>query len=126
MKSFLFTLLLVLSQFVNAYTLVAKSDSGTDMYVDLASIQKFGNTKWAWEKYNFSTVRNLGSDSYQSVRLYQEYDCKEKRSRRLQFTVFAQRDFDGAVLISDSKPTDWGFIAPDSVAFIVMTEVCKR
>ena len=111
---------------VIAYAPVARNDQGVEFFVDFSSIQKTGNTIRVWEKQNYPAPRIVGSDFYQSVRIYEEYDCKERKSRRLSWTVFSQKDLSGEVVLTNSKSSEWNFIAPDSVAGIVMNVVCKK
>ena len=126
MKKILFLVLFFSVSFAKAYTLVATSENSVDFFVDISSLQIKGNYVRAWEKTNLPSPKLIDGSYYQSTRSYEEYDCKERKSRTLSWSVFLEKDLKGGLVLSYSKAADWDFIAPNTTANKMMNVVCKK
>jgi hypothetical protein len=126
MKKILFLLLLTMSSVTYANWILVNEDAQATLYIDKSSIQQVGQFKRAWSKMEYS----LNSEFFlkfkdRSSRSLFEYDCREKKSRRLTTTFFKQPNLIEQSL-NDNKARDWEFIAPQSIGAKVIEIVCKN
>ena len=101
---------------------VAFSDTGV-YYIDPATIRKNGNLRRAWE---IQDLKNRGRDGELSLRLLQEYDCKNDRSRILSLSLHAERMANGKVLASHPGDGQWDHIPPETIAEATFRFVCRQ
>lgn len=126
MNKLIFIFLLTISSIVHAqWTFVGENTEGK-YYVDLSTVQQIGQYKRAWFKVEFF----LNSKMYEKMKVrsdrgLNEYDCNEKKSRRLMFQVFSQPNFNEHIFTSN-KIGEWEFIPPDTVIEDGLKIVCKK
>lgn len=97
------------------------SDSGTIHYYDPSTVRKSGNLVRVWGMQSYS-IEIAGA---WSRRAYQEYDCKEIRSRLLQVEAFSGRMGSGDMLGPATGVDRWEFVAPGTVSDALLQIVCK-
>ncbi len=93
------------------------ADGSFDIFVDPATISRDGNVATMWHMNDYKSVRVLSSGrQYLSSRTQREYDCRDERSRVLQFAFHAGRMASGKVVHADGGMSDdWKPIIPGSV-----------
>jgi hypothetical protein len=128
MKKILFFILLSISSVIHSqsWTSVAKSDDFDEHFFDMTTIQRKGNFIRVWEKSNYKTPVNINSRSSYSARFFQEYDCDEKRIRKLSTHGYTGKDLSGELIYHYSSPTEWQYVAPGTVASEKLNLICKR
>lgn len=121
MKKLLLFILFTFSSIVHAqWTSIGHSSDGNEFFVDYSTIQRVNMIVKVWTKVNLSedTLGILSS------RNYQEYDCNEKKYRTLTRSTFKKLDLE-QLLQTSSKPTEYIFIAPETVSLKILNIVCK-
>jgi hypothetical protein len=76
-----------------------------------------GVLDWGKRKNDRKKYENLNH-----MKVLYEIDCVEKKSRRLSGTEY---DNKGGMIDSDSSPSKWEFIIPESMTEGLYEEVCK-
>ncbi len=126
MKKLLFVLLLSISSVVHAQWFLVGENSEGRYYIELSTIQQIGQYKRAWTRFEFfidskmNTKMNVRSD-----RGMNEYDCNERKYRRLNYQIYKQPNFIEQIH-SSNKVWEWEFIAPDTVLADGLNLVCKK
>jgi hypothetical protein len=92
-------------------------------YIERATIHKMGNVRRAWV---LADEKKALPDGVMSVRALWELDCKAKKFRTLELSMFAGSMGGGPVLESFSKPGDWNDIAPRTNGATIHKIVCAR
>ena len=127
MKKILFVLLLSISSVVHAqWTFIDESsDSKVSFFYDKSSVQQINQYKRAWFKMEYSETSKMAIHmNVRSVRLLEEYDCRERKIRELSYTTFKQSNLIDVDLINN-KVSEWRFIAPDTINEMKLTVLCK-
>jgi hypothetical protein len=119
MLTTLFGLMSVIAQ-ADDWILVDKTAKGNTFYIRAGSVQEIGDSRRAWVMTDYGSPLEGGDHS--SVAL-QEFDCKGKRTRFLQLTVFSKPRAQDA-RESFTEPGEWNYIIPDSVMESLMILVC--
>lgn len=108
------------------------------VHVDIASIDKTGNTIKMWRLNNFekpptsySRYKQSANDKpHLSVKIQDEYDCKGKRTRFLFASYHSHPMGEGQVVHTESIPTEWFSIGERSsregVAAFLWRAVCEK
>lgn len=127
MKKLLFVLLLSISSVVYAeWTLLDKyNDDADTVYIEKSTVQQFGLYTRAWFRWEHSEKSIMALKfKVRSARVYEEFDCQEKRKRRLSTTFYKQPNFIELDL-SNEKVLEWQSIAPDTASFLQLAIVCN-
>ena len=123
MKKLLFVLLLTISSVIHAeWQFVSQVDNEAKFYIDLTTIQIINKNKRAWLKTEY--IKKLGGEA-SSSRAYMEFDCVEKKSRRLSFEAFSDSNLVGSIQF-DKNLGDWIYSPPKSVSSSIMNLVCNK
>lgn len=123
MKNLFFISILLISSLAQAWTLVSTGVDGDQFFSDINTIQRKANIVRVWEKTEYSTN---GETESRSVRIYREYDCEEKKLRNLSLEAFSGTNLTGKNIAQSSKPSDWSFIPPNTVASARLNFACNR
>ena len=126
MKYLLVFLMLVVSPAWAGWTLVAtSSETPSDKYfLDFETLRKEGNERRIWKLINLSPNDKYGWGSMRSRNLY---DCKNDTVQILSQRIFAESFAEGKeVMPAVDSPSQKRDIAPDTIGWIVLKEVCKR
>jgi len=84
MKKLLLTLMLAVvstSAMAEWVKVGTSDDKTTTIYADPSTIRKSGNRVKMWALWDYSTAQEGGSKPYMSVRIQNEYNCKEETDR---------------------------------------------
>jgi len=123
MKNFLFISLILISSLAHAWTLISTGVDGDQFFSDIGTIQRKANIVRVWEKTEYFST---GETESRSVRIFREYDCEERKSRNLSLEAFSGTNLTGKNIAQSSKPSDWSFIPPNTVASARLNFACKR
>ena len=110
-------LLLLLTPNASAYAgwvSLGDTDIGTRVYVERGTMLSKGNLVTMWILYDFRSMRTAAGKSYFSSKTHGEYDCAQKRQRRLKDTGFSSIMGLGQVVYDDTSPAEWASITPGS------------
>lgn len=122
MKFFVVFLSTFLAFHVHAeYLTYSKSDDAQHYYEPETIKRENGNVR-VWILMDFKKVQPDGGNSY---RLLEEVDCKERRIRRLQMTVFKGAIGTGDTLAQNDAQGEWSFIPPATVFDYLKNKVCN-
>ncbi len=123
MKKFLFFILLTISSIAHAnWNLTFTSTDGDKFYIDYSTINRQNNIAKVWVRVDFG---DGVEGSIRSTRSYNEYDCIQKKYRRLTTTYFKKPNLEQLVT-TENKPTEYSYIAPNTVASGIIEIVCKK
>ncbi len=114
MKKLLLTLMLAVisSSAMAEWVKVGTSDDKTTtIYADPSTIRKSGNRVKMWALWDYSTAQEGGSKPYMSVRIQNEYNCKEETDRQIYATTFSG-NMAGGHTINRQGGKEWVPIAP--------------
>lgn len=115
-------MLLSISSVVHAdWKFITQIDGEAKFYIDTTTITIINGNKRAWLKTEY--IKKLGGEA-SSSRAYIEFDCKEKKSRRLSFEAFKDSNLVNSIDF-DKKIGDWIYSPPKSISEGLMTFVCK-
>lgn len=122
MKTLLLALLLVTGSAWAGWVQVSESDE-VDFYIDPATIRKDGNFRAAWEIQN---LKRRDENGEFSRRIRKEYDCKQRRSKILSFSLHSEPMAGGTVLINSKLSSTWEAIPPGTPVETALEIVCAR
>jgi len=88
-KAILIMLLAVVSSSAMAEWVKVDEDKLVTAYADPTTIRKSGNKVKMWALWDYSTAQEGKSKPYMSVRIQNEYNCKEETSRQIYATTFS-------------------------------------
>jgi len=104
-------------------------DSNQDVvstYIDPATIHKAGNMVKLWTLTDRKTARTIAGVVHLSMKLQEEYDCKEKQSRSLAASFHSKNMGKGKVVYSDSVTSEWEPVSYGSAGEILWKIACGK
>jgi hypothetical protein len=108
MKYLVMILLSVISGNVAAEWVEVNHNEHATGYANPATIVKDGNIVKMWQLVDFKTITKFTDGApFMSDKSQEEYDCKEKQSRTIIYSLRSGNMGEGAVVFSDSNPTKW-------------------
>lgn len=109
------------------------------IYVDIATISKLGDTVKVWRMNDFNAPEPLinrwlppsasNSKPYLSVKIQEEYNCKEQQVRLLFVSYHSGHMGGGQTVHVESVPDKWtsiGGLSPDVPVKLLWRAVCER
>jgi hypothetical protein len=128
MKKLLFVLLFLFSSIVHAqWILVSESDDGQEkFFIEKKSITQINQYIRVWVKVEFTSKSIMSTNNnIRSARVYEEYDCREKKFRKLSVEFFKQPNLIDQQAKIDEQAS-WTFVAPESNNEGRLIFVCKN
>lgn len=124
MKIYLFLFLTAFSSLAQSqWKLISENESaGAKFFVEVSTIQKKDNYIRVWEKAEFQKE----FEGMLSARVYQEFDCSERRNRTLQFDAYKKNNHEGMPFVSNKKPSEWTYVTPSSPSLETYRFLCKK
>ncbi len=110
-KAILMILLAVVSSSAMAEWVKVSEDKLVTAYADPTTIRKLGDKVKMWALWDYSTAQEGDSKPYMSVRIQNEYNCKEETDRQIYATTFSGNMLEGNK-IDTQGGRDWEPIAP--------------
>jgi len=108
------------------WTKVAESESKSEVYLDLETIRKDGDSLKVWQLTNYLKPEVFVGKELLSIRARYEFDCKQERMRALSISAHSEPNARGEVIGQENSPTPWVDIPPKSVGLTVLNRVCKN
>ncbi len=126
MKKILFLFLMGFNSIVYAqWTLIGENDDG-QFYIDLPSIHQINQNKRVWVKTEYSPNSKMTlQENIRSTRALQEFDCRERKYRRLSFHGYKQPNLMDSVFTSNTIQ-EWNYIPPKTVVDAELRLVCSK
>ena len=105
----------------------SSDDKSTDLYIDGESIQIINkDIRRYWSKSNLQEPELTKYGNYQSMRAFNEINCKNKKFRGLSISFYEKNDLLGKVIHSqEDENSKWSFIPPNSMGSIASDIVCS-
>jgi hypothetical protein len=105
----------------------SSDDKSTDLYIDGESIQIINkDIRRYWSKSNLQESELTKYGNYQSLRAFNEIDCKNKKFRGLSISFYEKNNLLGKVIHSqEDENSKWSFIPPNSLGSISSDIVCS-
>jgi len=126
-KAILMMLLAVMSSSAMAKWIeVGSKQDEVRTYIDPATISKAGNMVKLWTLTDRKTPRTIAGVAHLSMKLQEEYDCKEKQSRGLAISYHSKNMGQGKVVYSDSVTREWEPVGYGSAGEILWKFACKK
>jgi hypothetical protein len=128
-KVILMMLLAVVSSSAMAgwVAVVNATDNSFTIYADYNSIRKSGNMAEMWFMDDFETAKKeAGGNLYMSSKEQFRFDCRRKISRTIAYSFHSGKMGEGAVVYSDTNPSEWEPILPDSKMEVFWKIACGK
>ncbi len=126
MKKLLLTLILaVVSSSAMAEWVKVSEDKLVTVYADPTTIRKIGDKVKMWALWDYSTAQEGDSKPYMSVRIQNEYNCKEETDRQIYATTFSGNMLEGNT-IDTQGGRDWEPIAPRTIGETLWKFACGK
>ena len=108
------------------WVLITSSNDGDKIYIDQESIKHNStNTIKVWEKHvpeGSTFEKPFNSKKVTRLLVYREYDCEQKRKRKLQSDFY----FEDGSKQEYQGPDEWSYVIPETVAEIIIQYLCKN
>lgn len=100
-------------------------DGGLTLYVDYTTIRKVGDKVRMLSLADFEVVEKDEIDSFSS-RSQNEYDCKEKQTRQLFYSLYSGSMGNGKMEHSNSEHLEWAPVKPESMEEAMWNIACGK
>ena len=99
----------------------ANGDLVSVSFLDITTIEQKGAYKRGWSTDVFASVSKDTSKEFHA-NIYEEYDCNNRKMRRLQFTIYMDND------ITTTTPENpaWSFVNPSTKGGEVYSVICSN
>lgn len=94
------------------------------IYADPSSIQKSGDLVKMWEVTDFKKKSN--NDKYLSVKSLHEFDCKQNKSRVVNYSMYSQNMASGKVVQSSNVAHAWLPVRSGGITVALLATACKK
>ncbi|HTN94536.1 MAG TPA: surface-adhesin E family protein [Gallionella sp.] len=96
-------------------------------YANPASIVRDGNFAIMWTLVDCKAMTHfIGGYPFMSIKSHEEFDCKERKLRTLVYSLHPGKMGEGKVIFSDSNPSQWAPVLPDSEMVDFLNIACGR
>jgi hypothetical protein len=97
-------------------------------YADRSSILKKGHFVKMMSMYDYKAVQTHIADSalYMSTQQQGEYDCKQKKSRMLAYSLYYKKMGRGKVTHYKSRPLEWIAVSPMGIDETLLEIACVK
>jgi len=98
-------------------------DSESEFYLNFETLRKEGNVRRIWQLVN---LKSGDKNGWASIRSRMEFDCKNETTQGFSMVAFSEKFAAGKDLFQSNQPTTKSDVAPNTVGWTVLKEVCKR
>jgi hypothetical protein len=124
---FLMLLAVVSGNAAAAWVAIGGSDTGSiTSYADRSTIHRAGNKVKMWSLLDYETSQVRAGKTYMSIKAQFEYDCKKDRQRILYYSWHSENMGGGAIVISNTEPSDWSPVPLGAVAENLWKLACEK
>ncbi len=95
-------------------------------WVHSPSRVKRGDIAGIWVVRNSRTIENTSFGSFQSVRVFYEYNCTSRQSRASELSWHSRLNARGDNIGSRRGDSEWGNVPPQTILEDVMLVACRR
>ncbi len=104
---------------------VSNVDGGDiTFYTDPSTIRKNGKSVKMWELQDYLTART--GENYLSVKIQNEYDCKNERTRLLFLSLHSAHMGGGDIVEMNNSPGEWMPVPPASIIEALWKIACGK
>ena len=126
-KAILAVLLALVSSNAMAEWVEVAGNEATAAYADPATIRREVDMVTMWHLLDYAKVRGTdGIKPYRSIKIQDEYDCAQARTRTLSISVHSGNMGEGAVLGTSSETGKWRPVPPDTLAETLREFACWK
>ncbi len=125
MHNILMMLLAAVSSSAMAEWVKVSEDKLVTVYADPTTIRKLGDKVKMWALWDYSTAQEGGSKPYMSVRIQNEYNCKEETARQIYATTFSG-NMAGGHTINRQGGKKWEPVAPRTFGETLWKFACGK
>lgn len=108
------------------WTIVATTESNTDVYVDRATISRSGHLAKMWILEDRKTADTFAGKTFLSAKLHYEYDCKDNQRRVLQSSLYSGQKGGGSNVQTGTKAGPWRPISSGHVSETMWKIACGK
>lgn len=123
MKYLLVLAMLITSPAWAGWSFVTSSEEDAEVLVDFDTLRKEGNLRRIWQLFNLAPNDKYG---WGSVRSRVEFDCKNETLKTLSYSVYSNKFASGSVIHRRDDEQPKRDIAPETISWTVLKEVCKK
>ncbi len=104
------------------------SDNAFNLHLNMGEVINSGNNAKMWVMYDSTAAQSLTSgEEYLSVKMLNEYDCKEMKSRTIFYSWHSENKGAGiSISTKDSPKAKWEPILPRSDGKISQRIACLK
>ena len=104
------------------------SDNAFNLHLNMEEVTNSGNKAKMWVMYDSTSAQALASgEKYLSVKMLNEYDCKEIKSRTIFYSWHSENMGAGtSIRTKDSPKAKWNLIPPRSDGKISQRIACLK
>ena len=126
-KALLMMLLGVVSSSAVAEWVEVGGNETTTTYADPATIRKTGNMVKMWHLLDYTKARGIEAHKpHLSVKMQDEYDCKQERTRTIALSLHSGNMGEGEVLGTSTDPGKWQPVSPDTLVETLWEFACGK
>ena len=105
---------------------ITNNSSGVIFFVDPTSKKRTGDFVRLWSIQNLSRAGIFEGKAYLSLKIFEQFNCKEELSRMTSVLVFSGQMGAGEVVATEHKANaEWLPVAPDTAGQDVFRYACK-
>lgn len=125
-RFFLFFLTLIPSIAHADWSFATQSEDGDVTYVEKSYIVRNGNLVKMWEMTNLKSAGVIAGKAFMSWKVLVEFDCAQKKSRRLDMIFFSGAKGSGEMTYKLYEPGTWGYVSPGSMGEATFKIACSK
>ena len=101
---------------------------GTTLYVESATISRNGDIAAMWHIFDNRAAETIAdvNKQFMSIKGQDEYSCRERQSRVIATSFYADNMAKGELVYSDVNPGKWALVAPGSVDEALLKRACDE
>lgn len=120
-------LLTVMSSNVAAVWVEVGGNEVTVAYADSGTIRRAGDMVKMWHLLDYANARSIeGIKPYLSIKMQDEYDCAQERTRTLYMSLHSGNMGAGEVLGTVTDRGDWRPVPPDTLVETLRAFACGK
>ena len=101
-------------------------DKSVTFYWNNTMMQRSGNMVKMWKLFDHASPTTVGTTTFLSGKDFSEYDCSKNMFRYLTSSYYSKNMGGGAVVYSESTPSAWQNISPESITEAYLRIACKK
>nr|WP_314232940.1 surface-adhesin E family protein [uncultured Moraxella sp.] len=105
-----------------SWKFISSLEDNSSIYIHTPSIKRSGNFVNAWLKYDLRSSNLIQAKNFKEMVKLNEYDCLNKKMHTLSASITS---VNGEKVLVD-KPSDWVYLPPDSMNYIILSSLCSK